>query len=210
MNQPIATKERSEGDSVTESPKPNLPMTEEQLLEVTIGERLPLNGTVYLAPYDPAWPSQFIRLKQRIQEALHDDILLLEHVGSTSVPGLPAKPIIDIVLVVADSSDEPSYVHRLEQKGFKLRIREADWYEHRMFKSADPVANLHVFSEGCVEIERMLIFRDWLRNNADDRMLYEETKRELAARTWKYTQNYADAKSEVIQEIMERARSDQT
>ena len=180
-------------------------MTEEQLLEVTIGERHPLNGTVYLAPYNPAWPSYFARLKKRIQEALMDEILLLEHVGSTSVPGLSAKPVIDIVLAVADSSNEPSFVHRLEQKGFTLRIREPDWYEHRMFKSMDPIANLHVFSDGCVEIDRMLLFRDWLRNHADDRLLYEETKRELAGRIWKYTQNYADAKSEVIQGISERA-----
>ena len=192
------------------SPKPNLPMTEEQLLEVTIGERLPLNSTVYLAPYDPAWPALFVRLKERIQEALKDDILVLEHVGSTSVAGLSAKPIIDIVLAVADSSDEPSFVGPLEQKGFKLRIREPDWYEHRMFKYSDPDANLHVFSYGCVEIDRMIRFRDWLRNHADDRMLYEEKKRELAGRTWKYTQNYADAKSEIIQEILERARRNQT
>jgi GrpB-like predicted nucleotidyltransferase (UPF0157 family) len=192
------------------SPKPNLPMTEEQLLEVTIGERLPLNSTVYLAPYDPAWPAFFARLKERIQEALKDDILVLEHVGSTSVVGLSAKPIIDIVLAVADSSDEPSFAGPLEQKGFKLRIREPDWYEHRVFKYSDPDTNLHVFSDGCVEIDRMLRFRDWLRNHADDRMLYEEKKRELAGRTWKYTQNYADAKSEIIQEILERARRNQT
>lgn len=192
------------------SPKPNLPMTEEQLLEVTIGERLPLNSTVYLAPYDPAWPALFVRLKERIQEALKDDILVLEHVGSTSVAGLSAKPIIDIVLAVADSSDEPSFVGPLEQKGFKLRIREPDWYEHRVFKYSDPDANLHVFSDGCLEIDRMMRFRDWLRNHADDRMLYEEKKRELAGRTWKYTQNYADAKSEIIQEILERARRNQS
>jgi GrpB-like predicted nucleotidyltransferase (UPF0157 family) len=192
------------------SPKPNLPMTEEQLLEVTIGERLPLNSTVYLAPYDPAWPALFVRLEERIQEALKDDILVLEHVGSTSVAGLSAKPIIDIVLAVADSSDEPSFVGPLEQKGFKLRIREPDWYEHRVFKYSDPDTNLHVFSDGCVEIDRMLRFRDWLRNHADDRMLYEEKKRELAGRTWKYTQNYADAKSEIIQEILERARRNQS
>jgi GrpB-like predicted nucleotidyltransferase (UPF0157 family) len=192
---------------MTGSPKPNLPMTEKQILAVTIGERHPLNSTIYLAPYDPTWPSLFTRLKQRIQEALKDDTLLLEHVGSTSVPGLSAKPIIDIVLAVADSSDEASYVERLEQKGFKLRIREPDWYEHRMFKSTDPIANLHVFSDGCEEIDKMLLFRDWLRNHADDKLLYEEKKRELAGRIWKYTQNYADAKSEVIQEILARARS---
>jgi GrpB-like predicted nucleotidyltransferase (UPF0157 family) len=191
------------------SNKPNPPMTEDQILAVTVGERHPTNSTIYLAPYDPAWPSLFTRLEQRIRAALEGDVLLLEHVGSTSVPGLSAKPIIDIVLAVADSSDEAAYVERLEQRGFKLRIREPDWYEHRLLKSLDPKANLHIFSKGCEEIDRMLLFRDWLRNHADDRLLYEGKKRELAARIWKYTQNYADAKSEVVQEILARARRDQ-
>ena len=194
---------------MADSPKANPPMSEEQILAVTVGERQPANSTIYLAPYDPAWPSQFTRLKQLIQEALKEDVLLLEHVGSTSVPGLPAKPIIDIVLAVADSSDEAAYVERLEQKGFKLRIREPDWYEHRLLKFSDPKANLHVFSEGCEEIDRMLLFRDWLRDHAGDRSLYEEKKRQLAGRVWKYTQNYADAKSEVVQEILARARRNQ-
>jgi GrpB-like predicted nucleotidyltransferase (UPF0157 family) len=191
------------------SNKPNPPMTEDEIREVTVGERRPLNGTIYLAPYDPAWPSLYNRLEQRIHEALKDDVLLLEHVGSTSVPGLPAKPIIDIVLAVADTSDEASYVERLEQRGFKLRIREPNWYEHRLLKSSAPNANLHVFSDGCEEIDQMLLFRDWLRKHADDRLLYEGKKRELASRIWKYTQNYADAKSEVVQEILARARRSQ-
>ena len=133
-------------------------------------------------------------------------MLLLEHVGSTSVPGLSAKPIIDIVMAVADSSDEASYVKQLEERGYTLRIREPDWYEHRLLKPPEVPGNLHVFSAGCPEIEQMLLFRDWLRAHAEDRLLYEATKRELAARTWKYTQNYADAKSEVVQAILARAR----
>jgi GrpB-like predicted nucleotidyltransferase (UPF0157 family) len=194
---------------MSDSSKPNPPMSEEQILAVAVGERQPLNGAIYLAAYDPAWPSLFAQLEQRIHAALKDDVLLLEHVGSTSVPGLAAKPIIDMVLAVADSSDEASYVERLEQTGFKLRIREPDWYQHRMFKFSDPNANLHVFSERCEEIDRMLLFRDWLRNHAVDRLLYEEKKRELAGRIWKYTQNYADAKSEVVREILARARHSQ-
>ncbi len=196
-------------DRSTDVPSANTPLTEEQIISVTVGERKPLNSTIYLAAYDPAWPALFSRLEVQIREALGDEVLLLEHVGSTSVPGLSAKPIIDMVLVVADSSDEPSYVPRLEQKGFRLRIREPDWYEHRMLKAPGVQGNLHVFSDGCEEVERMMRFRDWLRNHADDRMGYEETKRELAARTWKYTQNYADAKGRVIQEILARAHRNQ-
>jgi GrpB-like predicted nucleotidyltransferase (UPF0157 family) len=185
-------------------------MSEDQIIAVTVGERRPFNSTVYLAPYDPGWPSLFARLEKQIREALGDGMLLLEHVGSTSVPGLSAKPIIDMVLAVADSSDESAYVEALEEKGFVLRIREPDWYEHRLLKSPEIQGNLHVFSEGCEEIEQMLLFRDWLRNHADDRLLYEETKRELAARTWKYRQNYADAKSKVVQKILARARKGRT
>lgn len=192
----------------TDSPMANTPMTEDQIIAATVGERQPSNSTIYLAPYDPAWTSLFTQLKKQIHEALGYDLLLLEHVGSTSVPGLSAKPIIDMVLAVADSSDESSYVKPLEEKGYTLRGREPDWYEHRLLKAPDVQGNLHVFSDGCEEIEQMLLFRDWLRNNADDRLLYENTKRELAARTWKYTQNYADAKTEIVQQILARARRD--
>jgi GrpB-like predicted nucleotidyltransferase (UPF0157 family) len=132
-------------------------------------------------------------------------MVLLEHVGSTSVPGLSAKPIIDMVLAVTDSADEASYVRPLEEKGYTLRIREPDWYEHRLLKSPEIAGNLHVFSAGCPEIERMVLFRDWLRTHDEDRLLYEATKRELAARTWRYVQNYADAKSEVVLTILGRA-----
>ena len=181
--------------------------TDEYQRAVTIGERIPRNSSIHLAPYDLDWPSQFSLHAKRIRDALHFKSLLLEHVGSTSVPGMSAKPVIDMVLAVTDSADEPSYVPPLEEQGFVLRIREADWFEHRLLKALDIDGNLHVFSDGCVEIDRMLTFRDWLRAHNADRMLYESTKRELAARTWKYTQNYADAKSEVIQEILARAIS---
>jgi GrpB-like predicted nucleotidyltransferase (UPF0157 family) len=122
------------------------------------------------------------------------------------VPGLAAKPIIDIVLVVADSADEGAYVAALETAGYVLRIREPHWFEHRMFKGPDTDINLHVFSLGCSEIERTLRFRDWLRANADDRELYERTKRELATQDWEHVQNYADAKTAIIDEILSRAR----
>jgi len=161
--------------------------------------------SIYLAPYDPNWPKHFRLHADRIRDALGERALLLEHVGSTSVPGLSAKPTIDMVLAVSNSADEPSYVPPLEARGFVLRIREPDWFKHRLLKPPSPEANLHVFSFGCEEIVRMLAFRDWLRTHDDDRQLYEQAKRRLAARTWQDTQNYADAKSEVVQEILGRA-----
>jgi GrpB-like predicted nucleotidyltransferase (UPF0157 family) len=179
---------------------------DEYLRAVTVGERKPLNSTIRLAPYDPDWTKQFSLQAKRIHDALSDRVLLLEHVGSTSVPGLSAKPVIDMVLAVSNSADEPSYVPLLEARGFVLRIREPDWFQHRLLKAPDIAANLHVFSIGCEEIDRMLTFRDWLRMHSEDRRLYEETKRKLAAQTWKDTQHYANAKSEVIREILSRAR----
>lgn len=136
--------------------------------------------------------------------------LRIEHAGSTSVPGLPAKPIIDIVLAVADSATESQYVPALTRAGYQLRIREPAWHEHRMLKSPEPEVNLHVFSASCPEIDRMLAFRDWLRVNAADRDLYARCKRELAQQNWKYTQNYADAKAAVIEQILSRAQNSTT
>jgi GrpB-like predicted nucleotidyltransferase (UPF0157 family) len=187
---------------------PNTPLTEEQLRAATIGELVPLAGPIQIVDYDPEWPRLFEREAKRIQASLGDRVLLLEHVGSTSVPGLAAKPKIDVLLVVANSADEPAYIPTLEAAGYVLRVREPDWYEHRMFKGPDTDVNLHVFSQGCLEINRMLLFRDWLRSNASDRHLYERTKRELARKDWKYMQNYADAKTSVVEEILIRARGD--
>ncbi|HEX8100079.1 MAG TPA: GrpB family protein [Actinomycetota bacterium] len=179
--------------------------TDEELWAVTIGEPRVHDGPIGLADSDPAWPAMFEREVARISAALGERALLIEHVGSTSVPGLAAKPIIDMVMVVRDSSDEASYVPALERGGYTLRIREPDWFEHRLLKGPDTDVNLHVFSEGCPEVGRMLRFRDHLRTDPADRKRYEEAKRELAARNWKYVQNYADAKTEVIEEILTRA-----
>ncbi len=189
----------------TSAPASAAPSTEEQILAARIGPTQPLNGPVYLAEYDPAWPQMYLVEAAKIRAALGERALSLEHVGSTSVPGLAAKPLIDILLVVADSSDEAAYVPALEAQGYALHIREPEWYQHRVLKGINPAVNLHVFSPGCVETRRMLLMRDWLRATPADRDLYERTKRDLAQREWKYVQNYADAKSAVVEEILARA-----
>jgi GrpB-like predicted nucleotidyltransferase (UPF0157 family) len=164
---------------------------------------------IELADYDARWPELFAREAARIRTALGSRVLQLEHAGSTSVPGLAAKPIIDIVLAVADSADEASYGPPLEAAGYPLHRREPDWHEHRMFKGPDTLVNLHVFSAGCPEIGRMLLFRDWLRGNDADRDLYERTKRNLAWQHWETVQHYADAKTAVVEEILARALAGQ-
>src|SRR5689334_19304351 len=118
--------------------------TEEQLRAVTLGELVPLTGPIQIVDYNSNWSRLFEREAERIQATLCNRVLLLEHVGSTSVPGLAAKPIIDLLLVVENSADEPSYVPALEAAGYVLRIRELDWYEHRMFKGGG-YGHLHVF-----------------------------------------------------------------
>jgi GrpB-like predicted nucleotidyltransferase (UPF0157 family) len=181
------------------------PSSEEEIRNHTIGELKPLCSRILIVNYDPHWPELFAREADRIRFVLGSGALRIEHAGSTSVPGLAAKPIIDLLLVVADSAEERAYAPLLEAAGYVLRIREPDWYEHRLFKGPETDINLHVFSSGCPEVDRMLMFRDWLRSNGDDRDLYARTKLALAQQEWKYVQNYADAKTVIIEEIIERA-----
>jgi GrpB-like predicted nucleotidyltransferase (UPF0157 family) len=186
----------------------DLPMTEEELRSVTVGPVTRLTRRIELAEPDPTWPELFAREAERIRSLLGDDVLLLEHVGSTSVPGLPAKPIIDILLIVPDSGNEPTYVPRLEAAGYVLRIREPDWHQHRVLKGPDTNVNVHVFSSGSTEIDRMLGFRDRLRSHPDEFERYLSAKRDLAARDWEFVQQYADAKSDVIEAIIGRAQAE--
>ncbi|MEQ4194808.1 GrpB family protein [Streptomyces sp. YIM 103828] len=191
-------------------PEDRIPMTDTEIEAAYVTAPPRLDGPVTLAPYDPRWPEAYAALAARIGERLTPLPHRLDHAGSTSVPGLPAKPVLDLVLTVPDPADEDAYVPALAPLGLRLTIREPDWYAHRLLRGAagHPAAdtvNLHVFPEDCPETERMLRFRDHLRADAADRDLYARTKRELSARSWTYTQQYADAKSEVVAEILRRA-----
>jgi GrpB-like predicted nucleotidyltransferase (UPF0157 family) len=179
--------------------------SEEELQTMWIDGAPRHDASITLADYDPRWPALYAREEARIRSVLGDRVVEIHHTGSTSVPGLAAKPVIDITLVVPDSADEPAYVPDMEAAGYRLTIREPEWFEHRLFKGPDTNVNLHVFSPGCQEIERMVGFRDWLRTHPEDLDLYLRTKRELSTRTWAYVQNYADAKTEVVEAIAARA-----
>ena len=111
------------------------------------------------------------------------------------------------MLAVADSADEQAYVPALEAAGYVLRVREPDWFEHRLFKGPDTDINLHVFTVGSAEIDQMLMFRDWLRADEADRDAYLRVKRDLAKRTWRHVQHYADSKTAIVQQVMARARA---
>jgi GrpB-like predicted nucleotidyltransferase (UPF0157 family) len=166
------------------------------------------DGPIKLAEYDPAWVEQFAREEIRIRTALGSRAVGVHHVGSTSVPGLAAKPVVDIVLLVGDSADESAYVPQLEAAGYVLQLREPEWWEHRLLKDHNPDVQIHVCTVGSSEVERMLLFRDRLRSHIEERDLYERTKRELAAGQWVYIQDYADAKSSVVEGIIARANAD--
>ena len=155
--------------------------SDEEVQAARVDTVVPHNAAIALAEYDPQWPALFEREAARIREILGGTAMLVEHVGSTSVPGLAAKPIIDIVLAVPDSADEAAYVPALEAAGYVLRIREPDWFEHRMFRGPDTLINLHVFTAGAAEIDRMLLFRDWLRADEVMRLLHGACEQGVAA-----------------------------
>jgi GrpB-like predicted nucleotidyltransferase (UPF0157 family) len=200
---PLTTQDNSADENPADQPSDL--RSDEDLQKSRVGELKPHNAPITLAEYDPGWPALFAREAGRIRSVLGGTAVQVEHVGSTSVPGLAAKPIIDILLAVPDSADEPSYLPPMEAAGYVLRVREPDWFEHRLFKGPDTDINLHVFSAGTSEIGQMLRFRDWLRATDADREHYERVKRELASRTWRHVQHYADAKTAAVHEILQRA-----
>ncbi|RSL60630.1 hypothetical protein CEP54_006699 [Fusarium duplospermum] len=161
---------------------------------------------------DPSWPATFDLLKARIESALGDTAISINHVGSTSIPGLPAKAVIDIDLVVKDVTDEESYAPALEEAGFHFLGREPHWHEHRFFCGYEPIStNLHVWGPDSPEVVRHKIFTDWLRRNEADRVLYERTKREAAAVSVEKGEDvmqYNKRKEDVIREILQRAFKD--
>lgn len=163
---------------------------------------------IVLLDYDPRWPRRFAQHADALRSALGPAALRIEHIGSTAVVGLAAKPIIDILLVVADSADEHAYRPRLEAAGYVLRVREPAFHEHRMFRTAAKDVHVHVYSPDSPEIERYLLFRDRLRSDAADRRLYESTKRRLAAQSWPHMDAYAAAKTRTVEAIIARARND--
>ena len=157
---------------------------------------------------DPDWPRQYDALAGRIREALGWRVLQLEHVGSTAVPGLAAKPIIDIDLAVADPARERDYVPPLEAIGFQLIIREPWWHGHRMLRAGQPPCNLHVFGLDSPELVKHRIFRDWLRGNPGDRDRYAAAKRRAASEAnaaGEHVMQYNARKQQVIRDIYHRA-----
>jgi GrpB-like predicted nucleotidyltransferase (UPF0157 family) len=187
-------------------PVPAPALTPEQMARRAVGDRpTEVSRPITVSEYDPSWPGRFAREEERIRAALGDRVLALEHVGSTAVPGLPAKDRVDIDLIVADPADEDAYVPALTAAGYRLATREPHWYEHRALWTATHDVNLHVFGPDCDEYLRHLIFRDHLRAHPDDRDLYAATKRRAAADNPMSMAGYVAAKAAVVIAILTRA-----
>lgn len=167
---------------------------------VLVGGRQPV--PIEIVAYDPAWPRRFEAERARLAAALGPVARRIEHVGSTAVPGLAAKPVVDILVAVDDPDDDRSHHPALQGIGLELRVREP---AHRMYRTPTRDVHVHLWAVGSDHVVRHLVFRDWLRDHADDRQRYEEVKRALAGRTWRDMNYYAEAKTGVIAEIMGRA-----
>ena len=156
---------------------------------------------VEIAEYDAAWMQRYAIARERIATALGAAALQIEHIGSTAVPGLAAKPIVD-VLVVVERPAAPEHEAALTAVGYVLRVREP---QHRMFRTPERDVHVHLWPAGSIEIERYLKLRDHLRANDEDREAYAALKRELAARgEWRDTNDYAEAKGPFIEGVLER------
>jgi GrpB-like predicted nucleotidyltransferase (UPF0157 family) len=160
---------------------------------------------VSLHEYDERWPSEFVEHRRRIVQALAPSGLAIkvDHIGSTSVPGLAAKPIVDIVVAVPDITAEGDYLDPLLAAGYELRVREPG---HRLVRTPERSVHVHVYEQGAAAIDEYLLLRDHLRSDAADRELYATVKRDLLGRRWDDMNDYADAKTEVIAAIKARAR----
>ncbi|MCP2031971.1 GrpB-like predicted nucleotidyltransferase (UPF0157 family) [Okibacterium sp. HSC-33S16] len=159
---------------------------------------------ITLDEYDERWTDLYREHRQRIEVALGGANVQIEHIGSTSVPGLAAKPIIDIAVAVTDITAEENYLEPLIASGYELRVREPG---HRLVRTPNRDVHVHVYEQGAGAIDEYLLLRDHLRRDRNDRTLYESTKRALLRRRWDDMNDYADAKTDVIVAIKERARA---
>ncbi|MCS3428514.1 GNAT family N-acetyltransferase [Leucobacter aridicollis] len=165
----------------------------------------PLPEALAVVPANPDWPERARILSDAILAAVGDAAVSLEHVGSTAVPGLPAKDVIDLDLIVLDPDDEAGYVPALTALGYRHTVREPALDGHRMLRLEDPRVNLHVFAPGTAEPARHILFRDWLRANPDDAKQYVEAKTAAAEGAPQTAMAYNRRKHATVREIYARA-----
>ena len=178
---------------------------ESYLDQVLIGGRE--KREIVIVDYDHDWPSRFERERERIRDTLGSSALRVEHIGSTAVPGLAAKPVIDVLVTVDNPDDDAKLRPALESAGYRLRVRESG---HRMFRTRSRDVQVHLWADEDPEVARYLTFRDRLCESPEDRAAYEQLKRDLASREWSDVNEYADAKSDLISAILAAADTERT
>lgn len=162
---------------------------------------------VEIVPYDPAWPVRFVGWRDTLAGALDSIAPRIEHVGSTSVPGLAAKPVIDIQVSVENLADESTYVTAIESVGVQLRSRDDEHRFFRPFAGRPRDVHIHVCPGGSQWERRHLLFRDYLRADPTARESYTMAKAELASRWRDDRIAYADAKTEIIEQLLVQAEA---
>nr|WP_249418554.1 GrpB family protein [Citrobacter freundii] len=159
---------------------------------------------ISVVTYDPSWPEIYSELESKIKDILGSNLLRIDHVGSTAVPGLAAKPVIDIDVTVAEAANEEVYLLALEKLGYRLIVREPRFHGHRLFHYENPRVNLHVFTQDTPETARHLLFRDWLRQSEKDCKLYADAKFEAIKGCSFDIHKYHENKSKVVHDIYQR------
>jgi len=164
---------------------------------------------IELSAYNPEWTSMYNQTKELFLNSFGDKIDAIEHIGSTSVPGLGAKPIIDILLGVRKLHEAESFIPKMHELGFEYISKYEDVMPERRYfvKREHGKSTHHVHS---VEVDspfwkRHLLFRDYLRMNDDVRDAYFKLKKELSDKEWSDSNDYADAKTEFIRNIEKEA-----
>jgi GrpB-like predicted nucleotidyltransferase (UPF0157 family) len=167
-------------------------------------------GLIVLVPYDPRWCSDFEQESASVRAALGDLLMALHHIGSTAIPGIVAKPVVDMLAVVTDVVLLDTRAHLLEDLGYEAMGEfgiEGRRYFRKNSKEGARTHQIHAFAGGAPEIDRHLAFRDYLRGHPDEAQQYENLKLELARHFITDTASYTDGKTEFIREIERRARN---
>jgi putative transcription antitermination factor YqgF len=167
-----------------------------------------LRKTWKILPYDVNWPEYFVREERRIKSAFGDPAIAIEHIGSTAIPGLAAKPIIDIAVLIAQREDAEKFVPLLAQLGYEFASSSTERHFFRRYGQISYHLSLAYQDAGSFW-KRQIVFRDYLRNHEDARKEYEALKCDLISEYPDARQSYCDGKTDFVQKILEQAENEQ-
>jgi GrpB-like predicted nucleotidyltransferase (UPF0157 family) len=163
-------------------------------------------GKVILSEYDPKWPIEFEKEKKLITSAVGPVDILIEHVGSTAVAGLCAKPIIDILIGIPNFADGFSLVAPLEEIGYEFKGKNGIIGRHFFAKGLLRTHHIHMVEKNSTFWKEHVLFRDFLRNNDIDKQKYALLKKNLAQAYKSDRDGYTNAKADFIRSIIQKAQ----